>query len=167
VRILGLIGLVGVSFAALVAAVLFVLRLNGVSQLGPGGIFAVFSALVLGVTGVSLFTLGAMFNYLVSIFQKETVQRGLFGKPIFNPPLDRHFWWMGGFLVIVGFAAGVITLILGLNGWALDRLWLWMVASAMATLIGVQLIVSWIVMRVLDELSQREIKQAQDMQNSR
>ena len=167
VRILGLLGLAGVGFAVLVAVVLVVLRLSGVTQLGPWGIFAVPTALVAGVTGVSLFSLGAMFNYLVSLFQKKPIQRGLFGKPIFDPPLDRQFWWMGGLMVLGGTIVGIGTLVLGLNGWAIERLWLWMIASAMATLIGVQLIVAWIVMRVLEELSQREFKAGQDLVSKR
>jgi hypothetical protein len=167
IRILGLIGLAGMGFATLVAFALIVLRATGVNQLGPWGIFAVFSALVLGVAGVSLFSLGAMFNYLVSLFQKKIEQRGLFGKRIFDPPLEHHFWWIGGALVALGLVVGVATLVLGLNGWALDRLWLWLLASAMATLIGVQLIVAWIVMRVLHEVSQREIRQSMDMQGNR
>ena len=167
VRILGLIGLAGIGFAMLVAIALIFLRAGGTTQLGPWGIFAVFSALVLGVAGVSLFSLGAMFNYLVSLFQKKVEQRGLFGKPIFDPPLDRHFWWMGGLLVLIGLVVGIGTLILGFTGWSLDRLWLWMLASAMATLIGMQLIVAWIIMRVLEEVSRREIMQAMDMQGNR
>lgn len=167
VRILGLVGLAGIGFAALVALMLVIQRANGINQLGPWGIFAVFSAMVLGVAGVSLFSLGAMFNYLVSLFQKKIEQRGLFGKPIFNPPLDRHFWWIGGLAVIVGFIVGIATLALGFNGWTLDQLWLWMLASAMSTIVGVQLIVAWIVMRVLDELSAREAKQVLDMQGDR
>ena len=166
VRILGLIGLAGIGFAAVVGLMLIVLRANGINQLGPWGIFAVFSAAVLGVAGVSLFSLGAMFNYLVSLFQKKVEQRGLFGKPIFNPPLDRQFWWIGGLAVIAGFVVGVGTLVLGFNGWALDQLWLWMLTSAMSTIIGIQLIVSWIVMRVLEEVSIREVRQASDMLGS-
>jgi hypothetical protein len=167
VRVLGLIGLAGIGFAALVAVMLVVQRANGVNQLGPWGIFAVFSAMVLGVAGVSLFSLGAMFNYLVSLFQKKIEQRGLFGKPIFNPPLDRHFWWIGGLAMLVGLVVGVGTLVLGFNGWTLDQLWLWMLASAMTTIIGVQLIVAWIVMRILDELSKREALQVLDMRGDR
>ena len=163
VRILGLLGSTGVGFAALVAVVLAVLRLSGVTQLGPWGIFAIFAAVVFGVAGVSLFSLGAMFNYLVSLFQKKPVQRGLFGKPIFDPPLDRQFWWIGGLMVLLGIIVGIGTLVLGLSGWSVDRLWLWMIASAMTMLIGVQLIVAWIVMRVLEELSQREFKAGQDL----
>ena len=166
VRILGLLGLGGVGFAMLVATVLIVLRLSGVTQLQTIGVFAVFTALVLGVAGVSLFTLGAMFNYLVAIFQKKVVQRGLFGKRIFDPPLETHFGKLGVLLVSLGVIAAVILLILTLNGWTLQQLWLWMIAGAMAALIGVQLIVSRVIMNVLADLSQREMKQGEDMRGN-
>jgi hypothetical protein len=35
-------------------------------------------------------------------------------------------------------------------------LWLYLLASAMLILVGVQLMISWVVIRVLEELSQRE-----------
>jgi hypothetical protein len=127
-----------------------------VNRLGPWGVFAVFSGLVLGVTGVSLFNLGAMFNYLVSLFQKRPIKQGLFGKPIFDPPLDRQFWWMGGLSVLAGLVVGIGSLILSFNGWEMSRLWLWLLAGAMLSLVGVQLVISWVVMRTLEELSQRE-----------
>lgn len=38
-----------------------------------------------------------------------------------------------------------------------------MLGSAMLVLIGVQLIVYWIILRVLDELSQREMRTKKDM----
>ena len=166
VRILGLMGLAGVGFALFVAAALFVLRVSGVTQLQTIGVFAVFTALVLGVAGVSLFTLGAMFNYLVAIFQKKVVQRGLFGKRIFDPPLETHFGKLGVLLVSLGIVGAVILFILTLNGWTLQQLWLWMIAGAMAALIGVQLIVSRVIMNVLADLSQREIKQGEDMRGN-
>jgi len=166
VRILGLLGLLGVGFAIVVAAILTLLRLSGITQLGTLGYFAVFTALVLGVAGVSLFTLGAMFNYLVSLFQKRLVQRGLFGKRIFDPPLETHFGTLGVFLVVVGVMAAIVLLVLALSGWTLEQMWLWMIAGAMATLVGVQLIVSRVIMNVLADLSQREDKQSEDMRGS-
>ncbi len=166
VRILGLLGLAGVAFAAVVAALLVVLRISGVTQLGSLGIFAVFGALVLGVTGVSLFSLGAMFNHLVSLFQKRVVQGGLFGKRIFDPPLETHFGSLGAIAVSAGLIMGVVLLIVATNGGTLEQMWLWMVAGAMSTLIGVQLIVARVIMNVLADLSQREIKQEQDMQGN-
>jgi glycosyltransferase involved in cell wall biosynthesis len=167
VRILGMIGLAGVAAAVVVAAILTALRLSGVNRLGPWGVFAVFSGLVLGVTGVMLFSLGAMFNYLVTLFQKRPVKQGLFGKPIFDPPLDRHFWWMGSLSVLAGLVVSIGSLALSFNGWDMSRLWLWLLAGAMLTLVGVQLFISWIVMRVLEELSQREVMVEMDLQAKR
>jgi glycosyltransferase involved in cell wall biosynthesis len=164
VRILGALGLAGVALMVVIAAVLTALRLSGVSHLGAWGVFAVFNALVFGVAGVSLFNLGAMFNYLVSLFQKRPVKQGLFGKPIFDPPLDRHFWWMGGLATLAGLAVGAVSLVLGLNGWDMSRLWLWLLGGSMLILVGVQLVISWLVMRVLEELAQREVKVGLDLQ---
>ena len=163
VRILGMIGLAGVAIAVATAAALVALRLSGVNRLGSWGVFAVFSGLVLGVTGVTLFNLGAMFNYLVTLFQKRPVKQGLLGKPIFDPPLDRQFWWIGGVAVLVGTLVGISSLVLSFNGWDMSRLWFWLMIGAMLTLVGVQLLVSWIVMRVLEELSQREVLVEMDL----
>jgi glycosyltransferase involved in cell wall biosynthesis len=166
VRVLGLLGLLGVGFAIAVALVLTVLRLSGITQLGTLGYFIVFTALVLGVAGVSLFTLGVMFNYLVSLFQKRIVQRGLFGKRMFDPPLETHFGTLGVVLVTVGGIAAVVLLVLALSGWTLEQMWLWMIAGAMATLIGLQLIVARVIMNVLTDLSQREVRQGEDMRGN-
>ena len=45
---------------------------------------------------------------------------------------------------------------LGMNGWAVERLWLHGLGSAILVLTGSQLIIYWVLLRVLDELSQRE-----------
>jgi hypothetical protein len=157
VRILGLIGLGGVGIAAVIAAGLLAARLMGVTQLGPWGVAALFSAVVLGVTGVCIFTLGVTFNYLVSLFYRRPVRQGLFGRPLFKTPLDRHFGWLGLASVGIGAGLGVTSMVMGLQGWDIARLWFYLLGSAMAILIGVQLVVSWIVLRVLEELSVREM----------
>lgn len=158
VRLLGLIGLAALGIAGLVALGLVLLRLQGTASLGPWGVFSVFSALVLAVAGVSIFSLGATFNYLVSLFHKQPVRRGLFGRPIFDPPLDRHFGWMGVLAASGGTALGGISLTLGLQGWDITRLWLWLLGSALLSLIGLQLVISWVLMRVLEALSEREVR---------
>ena len=165
VRILGALGLAGVAFAAAGRR-----RADGAPPercertWGRGACLPSSTRLVFGVTGVSLFNLGAMFNYLVTLFQKRPVKQGLFGKPIFDPPLDRHFWWMGGLAILAGLAVGAGSLILSLNGWDMSRLWLWLLGGSMLILVGVQLVISWIVMRVLEELTQREVKVGLDLQ---
>jgi glycosyltransferase involved in cell wall biosynthesis len=166
VRILGLIGLAGILFAGLVILALVVSRLSGVTELSPWGVVAVFAALVAGVTGISIFSLGVTFNYLVSLFYKQPVRQGLFGKPIFKTPLDQHFGWMGLVIFLVGLVLGTGSLLLGLNGWPIDRLWLYLLGSAMSVLIGVQLIIYWILLRVLAQLSQRELLSTADRQHS-
>jgi glycosyltransferase involved in cell wall biosynthesis len=163
VRLLGFVGLAVIAVAMAIALALVILRMQGVTTLGPVGVFALFTGVVAAVVGASIFILGSMFNYLVAIFYKRPVRQGLFGKPVFNPPLDRHFWWMG----LLGLAAGVglalMSLVLGLNDWPISRLWLWQLLAAMSTLLGLQLLVGWFVMRVLEELSQREMRVAHDM----
>jgi glycosyltransferase involved in cell wall biosynthesis len=163
VRILGLIGLGGIGIALLVGVGLIVARLSGSTSLGPWGVAAVYWALVSAVVGVSFFTLGVTFNYLVSLFYKQPVRQGLFGRPLFKTPLDHHFSWMGLASLLGGLLLTVASLALGLNGWPISRLWLYLLASAMLILIGFQLIIYWILLRALEELSQREIRANQDM----
>lgn len=167
VRILGMVGLGALGVAGLIALAMVGLRLNGVIQLGPWGVFGVFAALVLAVAGVSIFALGATFNYLVALFHRRPVHQGLFGRPLFNPPLDRHFGWLGVGSSLGGVAVGVATLALGVAGWDVTRLWFWLLASAGLVLIGLQLIVSWMLMRILERLSERQSPRAEFVDNHR
>lgn len=163
VRILGMMGLVGVAIALFVVLGLITARLSGQTTLASWEVASLFIGAVSAVTGVSLFSLGITFNYLISLFYKEPIRQGLFGQPLFKKPLDRHFWWMGGLSLIVGLAMGAGSLILGLRGWEIGRLWLYLLGSAMLILVGVQLFISWILLRVLDELSRREVLIEQDL----
>jgi hypothetical protein len=167
VRILGAVGLGSVLLTLAIGLVLVALRLAGVTELGTWGTLALFTALVLMVGGVSLFTLGATFNYLVSLFQGECVRVGLFGRPIFDPPLERRFGWLGLAAIAAGFVLGAISAGLGFSGWPVSRLWLYLLASAMLALVGLQLFVSWTVMRVLDQLAQRELLVQNDLNGSK
>lgn len=164
VRILGILGLIGVAIAALVGLGLVIARLSGVTALTPWGVFALFTALVLGVADISLFALGATFNYLVSLFYKEPIRQGLFGKPVFKKPLELQFGWMGVVALLGGLAVAIVSLILSLSGWEIARVWLYLLGGAMASLVGVQLVIYWLLIRVLEDLSQRETLARADMQ---
>jgi glycosyltransferase involved in cell wall biosynthesis len=166
VRLFGLIGLLAVGVALGFAVGVIALRLQGVTTLGPLGVFAVYLGAVLGVIGVSFFVLGTMFNYLVSLFYRQPIRQGLFGQPIFREPLDRHFWWMGLLGIVAGCVVALISLVLGLQGWPMARLWFWLLIAAMGVLVGLQLLSGWFIMRVLEELSQREIRVASDMRGN-
>lgn len=158
VRILGLAGLGGIVVALLIGLGLVIARLGGISSLGPWGVAAVYGALVSGVLGVSIYALGVTFNYLVSLFHRRPIRQGLIGKPLFKTPIERKFGWIGLVSVIAGAILAIGSLVMGLQGWEIARLWLYLVASAMLVLIGVQLIIYWVLVDVLDELSQRYIE---------
>jgi hypothetical protein len=162
--ILGLIGLGGLLVTFMVGVWLILARLSGVTTIGPLGVTALFWGVVSGVTGISVLALGLTFNYLVSLFNKRPIQRGMFGRPLTSGSLERHFGWLGLVALLLGIGVAVISMVLGLQGWELDRLWLYLTGSAMFILVGVQLIIYWILMLVLEELSQRESMVERDLQ---
>jgi len=163
VRILGSIGLVSVGIAALIFLSLVIARLSGVTSLSPWGVVALFTAMILTMAGINIFSLGVTFNYLVSLFYKKPIRQGLFGKPIFKTPLDQQFGWMGLLAIVFGLVIGLVSLILGLRGWEIERIWFYLLGSALIFLVGIQLFVYWLLLRVLEELSKREILTRQDM----
>jgi hypothetical protein len=155
VRVFGLIGLAGIVLAAAVGAWLVGARLSGITALGSWGTFAVFGGLVSGVAGISIFAMGASFNYLVSLFHRRPIRQGLFRRPLINTPIERWFLPSGLAAVTAGAAIAVISQALALGGWPIARLWLYLSASALSVLVGIQLCLSWLMMSVLRELAQR------------
>jgi len=115
----------------------------------------VFVALIAGVGGVSLFGLGATFNYLLALHRREPIRYGIFGTPLFARPLERHFGWAGLIFAAAGGALAAVSMALGMSGWPIDRLWLYLVGSALLILVGVQLVVSWVLMQTLSEVAVR------------
>lgn len=156
VRILGWFGMLGIGLAALVGLSLLVARLNGATELGRLGTYAVFAAVVCGAAGTSLFALGASFNYLVSLSHRRPIRQGLFKQPLFRVPIEHIFLPSGIAATALGLAASLVSLTLSFRGWPIERLWLYLAASAMLMLVGIQLSISWLEMSVLRELSQRE-----------
>jgi glycosyltransferase involved in cell wall biosynthesis len=165
-RIFGALGLGMVAAALLILFGLVFARINGVTTIGRWGVAGLYAALVLGVAGVSIFALGATFNYLVALFIGRPVRQGLFKKPLFKVPLERRFGWLGLIAILLGLALGLVSMILGAQGWEVARLWLYLLGAAMFLLIGLQLVVYWLLIRVLDELSQRTFQIQKDLDAS-
>jgi glycosyltransferase involved in cell wall biosynthesis len=163
VRIFGGLGLILGLIAGIILAAVVGMRAAGIRELGPWGVVSLFVATLCAVGGVALFSLGTTFNYLVSLLHKRPVRQGLFGRPIMARPLEQDFGWIGLAAVLVGIAIGAASLGLSLRGWEIERLWMYLLGSAMMVLMGVQLVVFWIIIRVLDDLRQREIRTTQDM----
>lgn len=160
VRVLGLLGLTGVLIGVLCILALVVTRLSGVTMLTPWNIIALHAGVVAGMVGINLFLLGIIFNYLVALFRGRPVQQGLFAKPILKSPIDRHFGWMGLAAILMGLIIATLAIVLGINGWDMGRLWLYGLASAMLVLLGVELVIFWLVLRVLDELNTQAVRES-------
>jgi hypothetical protein len=163
VRILGGIGIAGVMLAGLVVLGLIITRLSGVTELNHWGVAAVFTALLASVTGVSLYALGVICNYTVSIFHKRPIRQGIFKTSIFKTPLHQHFGWVGTLNLLVGIVVATASLFLSVKGWPIERLWLYLLMSSMMILVGVQMLIYWILLRVLDNLGKREYLTQKDV----
>ncbi len=87
----------------------------------------------------------------------------MFGGLIFKESPDRHFGWAGLLAFILGILIGIVSLALGFSGWTIVEQWLYLLGSAMLILIGVQLMISWIFVQILDEISQRGALTQQDL----
>lgn len=163
VRPLGIVGAIFLALAAIIGVALVAARISGITTVGPMGAFALYSGLVLAVAGVSIMALGLSFNYFVALFHKTPVRQGLFGKPLFARRLDVHLGWMGLGAIAVGVLVGVVSLILGFQGWSVARLWIYYLASASLSLMGLQMVIAWIQVQVLDTLRIREQLAASDL----
>jgi glycosyltransferase involved in cell wall biosynthesis len=159
VRVFGVVGLVGIAIALAILAGVVGLRLQGFTELGPFGTFAIFAALVCGVAGVNLFSLGASFNYLVSLFYRRPIRQGLFRSPLSSRPVEQLFLPAGAAIAGLGLVVAFVSLALSLRGWSIERLWLYLTGSAMLMLVGLQLGTAWLMAAVLRQVSEREIAQ--------
>jgi len=162
-RILELAGFGAFSVAGLIGVLLIATRLRGVTSLGPWGVFAVYGGLILAVGGVSLFSLGIAFNHLVALFHHRPIHQANLLTRILGPSPERHFGWLGGVLAMSGTVLGVLSLFLGLSGWEIARLWLWLLGSALFVLVGVQLVLFWALIQVLDALDERDERIGADL----
>ena len=162
-RLLGLVGIVALALAALIGLGVVAARLQGITSFGPLGAFALFAALVLAVAGVSILALGISFNYFVALFHKQPVRQGLFGRPDLTQQFHKHLGWVGTAALALGLVLGLISLVLGFQGLPVSQLWFYYLASASLSLVGIQLIVAWVQMQVLDALKARENLIANDM----
>jgi glycosyltransferase involved in cell wall biosynthesis len=165
-RPLGLVGVVALGLAALVGLGVVIARVQGITTVGPLGAFALFAALVLAVAGISILALGISFNYFVALFHKQPVRQGLWGRPDLTGELDRHLGWMGSAALGLGLILGLASLVLALQGLPVSRLWFYYLASASLSLVGIQLMVAWVQMQVLDALKARDNLIANDLRGN-
>lgn len=160
-------GLVGVSLVGLGAlSTLWRTLSQSKAKREDSQLVSWFVGLVLGSAGVNIFSIGAVFNYLVSLFHKRPIRQGVLGKPLFDKPLEKHFGWLGLGSMLAG---GLVYSFSVWRRWDRSKRkpevapWFAPASSTILVLTGLQLITSWLLTLVLSELTKRDAKAQQDL----
>lgn len=122
-----------------------------------------FGALVLALAGVTLYTTGTSFSYIVALFHKRPIRQGMFGRRGNGRKIEKHYWWLGMVAIVAGVGAYGAALAFDLTNPAYANSWFVPVVSALFVLMGVQLMSAWGLARVLGELSRREAEASADL----
>ncbi len=123
-----------------------------------------FAGLVLASAGVNIFSIGATFNYIISIFHNRPIRQGFLGHPLFRTPIEKLFGWVGMASVIGG--VFVYAFSVWKNWTKPERVvapWFPAASSTVLVLTGIQLITSWLLTLVLSELTARDSRTKIDL----
>lgn len=153
VRLLGALSLVAVVLAALFALPWLTAVSGGVED-RSGYTNLIFVVMTLAIVAVNLFSIGTVFNYIVGLFHRRPIRQGLFGRPVFRQPLEQRFGQIGIGLLLVGVVLFVIAAVTSRGG---EPTWYLLVPSAMFVMSGIQLTTSWMLVKVLSDLSKRDL----------
>lgn len=164
VRIFGGLGALLLLLALAAAGLPLAAHLVGAQQAWPFPLF--FGALVLAVAGVTLYTTGTSFSYIVALFHRRPIRQGMFGRRGNGRKIEKHYWWLGLLAVALGVALYVAAALFDLTNPAVAASWFAPVVSALLVLTGVQLVSAWALARVLAELSRREVDASADLRQS-
>lgn len=159
VRLLGGLSLLAIVLAILALAPWTIALSNGISDRSEYANL-LFVAMALAIVAVNLFSTGAVFNYIVSLFHRRPVRQGLFGRPVFRQPIERRFGTIGLVMFLVGVALFVAAAVLPSG---IEPAWFLLVPSAMFVMTGIQLGTSWLLVYLLTELSKRDLKVEADL----
>jgi hypothetical protein len=158
VRLLGALSLVAVLLAGAALLPWLMAISSGVEDRSTYANL-LFVAMTLAIVAVNLFSIGTVFNYIVSLFHRRPIRQGLFGRPVFQRPLEHRFGTTGVALLVIGvlmFGAAVLNP-------SSDPAWFLLVPSAMFVMTGIQLLTSWMLVYVLSELAKRDLRVDADL----
>lgn len=161
VRIFGGVGLALLLLALLITGGQVALHL--IADQAEWSFPLLFGALVLALAGVTLYTTGTTFSYVVALFHRRPIRQGLFGRRGNGRKIEKHYWWLGLLAILGGFATYLAAVLFDLTNPALPASWFAPVVSALLVLTGVQLVSAWSLARVLAELSRREVEMEADL----
>jgi glycosyltransferase involved in cell wall biosynthesis len=158
VRLLGGLSVIAIILAALALLPWLVAVNSGVED--RSGYTALLLAAMTGViVAVNLFSIGTAFNYVVGLFHRRPIRQGLFGRPIFNKPMEMKFGTIGAIMLAVGAILFVVGLFVGRN----EPAWFLLIPSMLFVITGVQLGTSWMLVKTLATLATRELNTESDL----
>ncbi|MCG8352358.1 MAG: glycosyltransferase family 2 protein [Chloroflexales bacterium] len=161
VRIFGGMGVFLLLLALLTVAAQLTLNLAG--GIASWSFPQFFGALVLAVAGITLYSTGTSFSYIVKLFHKRPIRQGLIGRRGNGRRIERHYWWLGFLSILAGFGIYIAAALFNLTDPALQHSWFAPVVSALMVLTGVQLVSAWGLARMLAELSIRDNQATLDL----
>jgi len=161
VRIFGGVGVALLLMGLLVGGLPLLAHLAGSESDWPFPRF--FGALVLAVAGVTLYTTGTSFSYIVALFHKRPIRQGLLGPRGNGRKIEKHYWWLGLLAILAGVSLYAAAVLFDLTKPSSATPWFAPVASALMVLTGVQLVSAWGLARLLAELSVRDGLATQDL----
>jgi hypothetical protein len=101
-------------------------------------------SLISAVGGAGLFLTGVSFNHLVTLFHRNPIRQKNLAEALVGHTPQRSFGWIGFGSLLTGTALGLVSLVLGLQGWEITRFWLWQLGSALFLLVGGQILLFWL-----------------------
>ncbi len=161
VRIFGGVGATLLLLGLLLGGLPLLAHLAGYQSDWPFPRF--FGALVLAVAGITLYTTGTSFSYIVALFHKRPIRQGLLGPRGNGRKIEKHYWWLGMLAILAGVGLYAAAVLFNLTAPNNGASWFVPVASALMVLTGVQLVSAWGLARLLAELSLRDGLAALDM----
>ncbi len=158
VRLLGGLSVIAVLLAGLLLLP-WLLAVNGGVEDRSGYTPLLIAAMTGVIVAVNLFSIGTAFNYVVGLFHRRPIRQGLFGRPIFNKPMEMKFGTIGAIMLVIGAVLFLVALFAGRT----EPAWHLLIPSAMFVITGVQLGTSWMLVKTLAMLSTRELKAEADL----
>jgi glycosyltransferase involved in cell wall biosynthesis len=161
VRLLGGLSVVAVILALLAAIPWLIAVASGVQD-RSAYTYLLFIVMTMAIAAVNLFSIGTAFNWVVGLFHHRPIRQGLFGRPIFNKPMEMKFGKIGLAFLVIGGVLFVVSLFARTN----EPAWFLLVPSAMLVITGIQLGTSWMLVKTLANLSARDLKVDADMRRA-
>src|SRR6266545_5941713 len=121
VRIFGGVGAALLLLALALGAAPLLAHLVGAQAGWPFPRF--FGALVLAVAGITLYTTGTTFSYIVALFHKRPIRQGLLGPRGNGRKIEKHYWWLGLLAVLAGVVVYLAAVIFDLTNPASGVSW--------------------------------------------